>query len=209
MGNSHFPRFPWFVFVAGLLFALGCTATTEKARFYKLNSLTSPESIAHTQETGGGVAFGIGPIKFPDHLDRPEIVTRTSGNALQLAEFDRWAGSLEKDFSRILAENLSILLSTDYVFMFPFTQAAPIDYKVAVEVVRFDGELGKSATLIARWTILEGGEQKELKSVRRSSITEPADSKSYEAMVAALSRTVEDLSREIAETIKTLSQKGK
>jgi uncharacterized lipoprotein YmbA len=197
------------VFVAGLLFALGCTATTDKARFYKLNSLTSQESIAHTKGTGGGVAIGIGPIKFPDHLDRPEIVTRTSGNALQLAEFDRWAGSLEKDFSRILAENLSLLLSTDYIFMFPFTQAAPIDYRVAVEVVRFDGELGKNATLIARWTVVEEGEKKALKSVRRSSMTRPAEGKGYEAMVAALSRTVEDLSQEIAETIKTLSQKGK
>jgi uncharacterized lipoprotein YmbA len=209
MGNSHFPRFPWFVFFAGLLFALGCTATTEKARFYKLNSLTSPESIAHTQATGGGVAIGIGPIKFPDHLDRSEIVTRTSGNALQLAEFHRWAGSLEKDFSRILAENLSILLSTDYIFMFPFTQAAPIDYRVAVEVVRFDGELGKNATLIARWSVAEEGEKKALKSVRRSSITKPADDNSYEAMAAAMSGTVEDLSREMAETIKTISQKGR
>ncbi|MGD9042042.1 MAG: PqiC family protein [Desulfobacteraceae bacterium] len=209
MGNSHFPRFPWFLFVAGLLFALGCTATTEKARFYKLNSLTSPESIAHTQGIGGSVAIGIGPIKFPDHLDRPEIVTRTSGNALQLAEFDRWAGSLEKDFSRILAENLSILLSTDYVFMLPFTQTAPIDYRVTVEVVRFDGELGKNATLIARWTVIEEGEEKTLRSVRRSEVTEPTDGNSYETMVAALSRTVEKFSREIAETIQTLSQKRK
>jgi len=208
MVYSRFPRFPWFLLVAGLLFALGCTATTEKARFFKLNSLTSPESNAHTQGTGGGVAIGIGPIKFPDHLDRPEIVTRTSGNALQLAEFHRWAGSLEKDFSRILAENLSILLSTDYIFMFPFTQAAPIDYRVAVEVVRFDGELGKNAVLTARWTVMEG-DNKEFKLARRSKITEPVDDNSYEAMVAALSRTVEDLSREIAETIKTLSQKGK
>jgi uncharacterized lipoprotein YmbA len=208
MGNSHFPRFPWIVFVAGLLVVLGCTGTTQKARFYKLNSLTGPESTATTHETGGGVAVGIGPIKFPDHLDRPEIVTRTSSNALQLAEFDRWAGSLEKDFSRILAENLSILLSTDYIFMFPFTQAAPIDYRVAVEVVRFDGQLGKNATLIARWSVVEGGEKKALKSVRRSTITKAANGKSYEAMVAALSRTVEELSREIAKTIKALSQKG-
>ena len=207
MGNSYFPRFPWFVIVTGLLFALGCTATTEKARFYKLNSLTSPESIANKERTGGGLAIGIGPIKFPDHLDRPEIVTRTSGNALQLAEFDRWAGSLEKDFSRILAENLSILLSTDYIFMFPFTQSAHIDYRVAVEVVRFDGELGKNAVLTARWTVMEG-DNKEFKLVRRSKITKPIDDNSYEAMVAALSRTVEDLSREMAETIKTLSQKG-
>jgi uncharacterized lipoprotein YmbA len=209
MGSFLFPRFPWFVFVAGLFLALGCTATTEKARFYKLNSLTSPGSTANAQGTGGSVAIGIGPIKFPDHLDRPEIVTRTSGNALQLAEFHRWAGSLEKDFSRILAENLSILLSTDYIFMFPFAQATPIDYRVAVEVVRFDGELGKSATLIARWTMIEEGEEKTLKSIRRSQVTEPADGNSYEAMVAALSRTVEDLSREIAETIQTFSQKGK
>ncbi len=209
MGNSHFPRFHWFLFLAGLLFALGCSATTEKSRFYKLNSLTGVESIANTQATGAGVAIGIGPIKFPDHLDRPEIVTRTSGNALQLAEFHRWAGSLEKDFSRILAENLSILLSTDYIFMFPFAQATPIDYRVAVEVVRFDGELGKSATLIARWTVIEEGEEKTLKSVRRSEVTEPADGNSYEAMVAALSRSVEKFSREIAETIQTLPQKGK
>jgi uncharacterized lipoprotein YmbA len=208
MGNSRFSRFSWFVFVAGLLSALGCTATTREARFYKLNSLTSPQSTANTPGTGASVAIGIGPINFPDHLDRPEIVTRTSGNALQLGEFDRWAGSLEKDFSRVLAENLSILLSTDYVFIFPFTQAAPIDYRVEVEVVRFDGELGKSATLIARWTIWEGGEQKELKSVRRSNIKEPAESKGYEAMVAAMSRTVEDLSRKMAETIKALSQRG-
>jgi uncharacterized lipoprotein YmbA len=209
MGNSHFPRFPWIVFVAGLLVVLGCTGTTQKARFYKLNSLTGPESTATTNETGRGVAVGIGPIKFPDHLDRPEIVTRTSNNALQLAEFDRWAGSLEKDFSRILAENLSILLSTDYIFMFPFTQATPIDYRVAVEVVRFDGHLGKNATLIARWSVLEEGEKKALKSVRRSSITKATDGNSYEAMAAALSRTVEEFSREITSTIQSLSQKGK
>jgi uncharacterized lipoprotein YmbA len=209
MGNSHFPRFPWIVFVAGLLVVLGCTGSTQKARFYKLNSLTGPESTATTHETGGGAAIGIGPIKFPDHLDRPEIVTRTSDNAIHLAEFDRWAGSLEKDFSRILAENLSILLSTDYIFMFPFTQAAPINYRVAVEVVRFDGNLGKNATLIARWTVIEQGEEKTLKSVRRSEVTEPTGGKSYEAMAAALSRTVEKFSREIAETIQTLLQNGK
>ena len=206
MPNSRFLRFPWFVSVIWLLLALGCTATTERARFYKLNSLPSPESITTTQGTGGGVAVGIGPVKFPDHLDRSEIVTRTSDNALQLAEFDRWAGSLEKDFSRILAENLSILLSTDYIFMFPFTQSAPIDYRVAVEVVRFDGELGKNAVLTARWNVMEGS-SKELRFIRRSMITEPVDDNSYEAMVAALSRTVERLSGEIADAIKTLSQK--
>lgn len=205
MPNSRFLRFTWFVSVIWLLLALGCTATTERARFYKLNSLSAPESITTTQGTGGGVAIGIGPVGFPDHLDRPEIVTRTSGNAIQLAEFDRWAGSLEKDFSRVLAENLSILLATDYIFMFPFAQSATIDFRVAVEVVRFDGEVGKNAVLIARWNVMEGS-NKELRLIRRAMITEPVGDNSYEAIVAALSRTVERLSIEIADAIKTLSQ---
>jgi uncharacterized lipoprotein YmbA len=202
MLNSHIFRLTLVTLALFVMLLAGCRGTSENARFYKLSSIVSSDE---TPKASKGVAVGIGPIKFPDHLDRPEIVTRTSRNALELAEFDRWAGTLREDFSRVLTENLSILLSTDYVFVYPWGRTMPVDYQVKVEVSRFDGELGKSARLIARWTVLEGGEKKELKSVRRSSITEPADSKSYEAMVAALSRTVEQLSREVAEAIKSLS----
>jgi uncharacterized lipoprotein YmbA len=206
MLNSHILRFTLVTLALAILLLAGCRGTSEKSRFYKLSAILSADEA--TKPAGKGVVIGIGPIKFPDHLDRPEVVTRTSRNALEIGEFDRWAGSLREDFSRVLTENLSILLSTDYVFVFPWGKTIPIDYQVKVEVSRFDGELGKSATLIARWSILQSGEEKALKSVRRSSISKPAEDKSYEAMVAALSRTVEQLSQEIAETIQTLSQKG-
>jgi uncharacterized lipoprotein YmbA len=207
MLNSHIFRLTLVTLALSLMIFAGCRGTSENARFYKLSAILSSDEA--TQPAGQGVAIGIGPIKFPDHLDRPEIVTRTSRNALEIGDFDRWAGSLREDFSRVLTENLSILLSTDFVFVFPWGKTIPIEYQVKVEVSRFDGELGKSATLIARWTVFESGEKKELKAIRRSSITKPAEGKSYEAMVAALSGTVEQLSQEIAETIKTLSQKGK
>ena len=204
MLNSHIFRLTLVILALSVLILAGCRGTSENARFYKLSSLLSSDQA--TQPAGKGVAIGIGPIKFPDHLDRPEIVTRTSRNALEIGDFDRWAGSLREDFSRVLTENLSILLSTDYVFVFPWGKTIPIDYQVKVEVSRFDGVLGKNATLIARWTVLESGEKKTLKAVRRSSITKPTEGKSYEAMVASLSETVEQLSQEIAETIKTLSR---
>jgi uncharacterized lipoprotein YmbA len=70
-------------------------------------------------------------------------------------------------------------------------------------VIRFDGSLGGDVSLIARWAILQGKERK-LVSVRKSTIIEPSGDKGYEAMVAADSRAVEKLSREIAEAIKTL-----
>lgn len=204
MLNSYIFRLTLVTLALSVLILAGCRGTSENARFYKLSSILSSDQA--TQTAGRGVAIGIGPIKFPDHLDRPEIVTRTSRNALEIGEFDRWAGSLMEDFSRVLTENLSILLSTDYVFVFPWGKTIPIDYQVKVEVSRFDGELGKDATLIARWTVFESGEKKELKAIRRSSITKPTEGKSYEAMVASLSETVEQLSLEIAETIKTLSR---
>jgi uncharacterized lipoprotein YmbA len=206
MLNSHVFRFTLATLALTIMLLAGCRGTSERSRFYKLSAILSADEA--TKPAGKGVAIGIGPIKFPDHLDRPEIVTRTSRNALEIGEFDRWAGSLREDFSRVLTENLSVLLSTDYVFVFPWQKTVPIDYRVAVEVSRFDGERGKSATLIARWTVIEEGKEKILKSVRRSEITEPADGNSYEAIVAAMSRTVEKFSREIAETIKALSQKG-
>ena len=148
----------------------------------------------------------VGPIKFPAYLDRTEIVTRASSNKITLSEFDLWAGSLAEDFSRVLAENLSILLSTEGVTVYPRLRPGLAKFQITMDVTRFDGPLGGDVSLIARWAILEGKERKVL-SVRKSTIIEPSGAKDYEAMVAADSRALEKLSREIAETIKTLSKK--
>jgi uncharacterized lipoprotein YmbA len=72
-----------------------------------------------------------------------------------------------------------------------------------MDVIRFDGPLGGDVSLIARWAIFEGKERK-LVLARKSAIIEPSGGKSYEAMVAADSRALEKLSREIAEAIRTL-----
>ena len=74
-----------------------------------------------------------------------------------------------------------------------------------MDVIRFDGSLGGDVSLIARWAILEG-KDKKIVFARKSTIIEPSGGKGYEAMVAADSRALEKLSREIAETIKTLAK---
>jgi uncharacterized lipoprotein YmbA len=153
------------------------------------------------------MAIGVGPIKLPEHLDRPQIVTRSSSNQLRLAEFDRWAGPLQDDFSRILAENLSILLSTDRVSLYPWRRSVPIDFQVVVDVTRFDGELGGNALLIARWSVFRGRDKKVL-FMERSRISETSRAQDYEAIVAAQSRALGQLSREIADAIKAISLKG-
>lgn len=194
----------FLLFGLGLLFVLGC-ASSPSPRFYTLSSLQEGGSERRGFVSGQGPVITVGPIKFPAYLDRTEIVTRSSSNKITLSDFDLWAGSLAEDFSRALAENLSVLLSTEIVTVYPRLHPEFAKYQIGVDVIRFDGPLGGDVSLIARWAIFEG-KDKKLVSVRKSTIIEPSGGKGYEAMVAADSRALEKLSREIAETIKTLSK---
>lgn len=207
MFKSSFTRLVFLALALLLVVSGGCTTTTKPSRFYALSPVATSGAQPAAETAGHGVAIGVGPIKLPEHLDRPQIVTRSSSNQLQLAEFDRWAGPLEDDFSRILAENLSILLSTDRVSLYPWRRSVPIDYQVAVDVTRFDGGLGGNALLTARWTVFSGRDKKVL-FMERSRISEPSRAQGYEAIVAAQSRALGQLSREIANAIKAISRKG-
>jgi uncharacterized lipoprotein YmbA len=132
-------------------------------------------------------------------------VTRASRNELRLAEFAQWGEPLGSNVSRVLMENLSILLATDQVILFPKRVPISIDYQVAVEMTRFDVEAGGNARLDARWAIFgEDGKTMLLKG--KSSYVEPVGSADYGAMVAAESRTLEALSREIAAAIRDLAR---
>jgi uncharacterized protein len=75
-----------------------------------------------------------------------------------------------------------------------------------LDVVRFDGDLGKDAWLVARWSIV-GDKDKELLAVSRSSIREPVTRSGYDALVAAQSRALAKLSHEIVEAIQAASRK--
>jgi uncharacterized protein len=185
-----------------LLLSWGC-ASSPASRFYTLSSLSGPAKDKAEQPLNQGLTIGLGPIRFPDYLDRPGIVTRSSGNTLRIAEFDLWAGSLKVDFSRVLSENLSILLETDKLFQYPYLGVIPIDIRILLSLNRFEGSPGGEVSLDAVWVILEGPDKKEGLS-QRSRIAEPVNGSNYQALVAAQSRAVERLSREIAMAIQSL-----
>jgi uncharacterized lipoprotein YmbA len=147
-------------------------------------------------------------VKIPEYLDRSGIVTRVTSNELTVAEFNKWAEPLEESFPRVLAENLSSLLCTKTVLAFPWKGSIPLDYRIYVDVIRMEGKLGESAVLDVSWTIMGGAEKKGVLVMERSSYKEPAGGQDHGDYVAAQSRNVAALSRDIAEAIKTLS-KGK
>lgn len=141
------------------------------------------------------VTIGIGPVKIPEYLDRSGIVTRVTSHELMVAEFNKWAEPLEENFPRILADNLSSLLCTKTVLIFPWKGSMSLDYRVYVDVIRMDGKLGETAVLDVSWTIMGGADKKGALLMERSSYNEPTGGQDYGDFVAAQSRNVAALSR--------------
>jgi uncharacterized lipoprotein YmbA len=155
-----------------------------------------------------GPALGIGPVKLPAYLDRSEVVTRSSPNALRVAEFNRWAEPLEDNFTRVVAMNLGVLAATDSVSVYPWPRSVSVDYQVSVEVDRFDAGANNQVVLIARWQVLAGDGGRIVRS-GRTVVTEPIASTDYEVLAGAMSAAAATLSREIAAAIPSARKGGR
>ena len=192
--------------LGAFLVILGGCAHTDPARFYILDSLSSSETDKQVIATEHDVPIVIGPIELQEYLDRPQIVTRVSSNELKISEFDQWAESLKNNISRVLAENISILLSTKDVFVYPWRRSELIEYQVIMEVIRFDGTLGGNVVLDTHWAILTGDDGKML-LIKKSSYSRPTGGENYQALVAAKSQILADFSRDIAQAINSITKK--
>ncbi len=107
---------------------------TPQALHYTLSSIEDDVTASQSTASPGDIRIGIGPVKFPDELDRPSIVTRSSRNLLKVNEFHRWGGSLENNFTQVMVENLAILMKTNQVMARPWEPYFQPDVRIALNV---------------------------------------------------------------------------
>lgn len=180
---------PW---PALLLLLAGCGSTTP-SRFYVLTPVETDSS-----EAAKPIHVRIAPIELPRYLGTLDMVTRNSGNRLELAEYDRWAEPLDGAFTRILVGNLARLVPTNHVVDAPWQGSSENEQVVHVSVERFDVQ-GDRAILEATWgvssSMLTTGE------LQRSRIEEPTKAGDFASMAASLSRALGQLSEEIAQEL--------
>ncbi len=189
------------VFLLCLLLLCGCAS--KSPNYYILHSLQSEASNEKMAIADTDLTIGVGPVKIPEYLDRSQMATRSTPSSLQFAEFDKWAEPLEKNLTRVLAENLAILLSTDRVGVYPWTNNAQVQYQVTVDITQFERMPEGKVILAARWNIL-GDHGDNTLVIKSSRFSIPIKSEGYEATASAESRAVEELSREIALAVKSL-----
>ncbi len=148
--------------LAGTLF-FGCSLSNKQAtRFYVLNPMEPSQghlSDAYHQEP---LSVEVASLRLPQYLERPQIVTRSSENQLELDEFYQWGGNLRKDMMRVFAKNLSQLLATPHISFSTHPSQALTDFVVELEVIKFEKDHDDKVRLSAQWRISSGKDRKPL-----------------------------------------------
>ncbi len=185
------------------LLALAACGASKPSQFYVLDAMSPSEISRESISIGRGLAIGLEPVNMPEYLDRPEIVSRGTGNQLELGEFDRWAEPLDRNIERVVARNLSVLLDTDRVFVLPVRRPLDLRYRVVIDILRFNLVKEGETLLEVRWAVLDGESEREL-MIATSSHGNPVAVQNYDSVVSSMNENLAELSREIATAISSL-----
>ena len=174
-------------------------ARPDAFRYYTLASSAEP-----AVKSASGLTVGLGPVTLPGYLSRPGLATRVGDTQVHYAEGDLWAEPLAKQFTRTLSEDLSRALGGARIVDYPWYPGVPVDVAVVVTVLTFEVDSTGTATLNASW-MLRDPLSRQNGHEGQSAIVEPAGAVPGEARgdaaVAALSRALDRLAREIAVAI--------
>ena len=182
----------------GMAMLLAACASAPAPKFYTLSRTPAPGALP------SAVAVVVGPVSIPAVVDQPQIVVSSSPNQVTIEEFNRWASPLAGNISRVVAENLADLLGTSRVSLFQQSLNVDADFRVAIEVQTFESVPGDAATMNALWAVRRTQDGKTESG--RTSVREATADKSFDALAAAHSRALSQLSQDIAAAVRTLAR---
>jgi uncharacterized lipoprotein YmbA len=188
------------VFLAVGLSACGAGAPS---RFYVLSTTAALETQKGMFRAKRQRTIGIGPIMLPAYLDKSQIVTKATRYRLALAELDQWAEPLKDNVSRVLVENISILLASDQVHAFPASTSIRDDFQISIDILAFDCRLVGGCMLTARWSVFDLRKNRVVSS-KRFEYTKASGQAGYEALARVMSEALAELSRDIARVVGAL-----
>lgn len=175
------------VALAGVL--AGC-ASSPTPTYYSLDLGTVQPELS-----GSSPSVSIGLAGLPDSLDRPQMVSR-NGYEVRISEQNRWAEPLRRSIPRVLAAEIGSLLNSSQV-----AAGASLhnpDYRVLLDVQRFDVVTGGGIEIDILWRIEGKGGNK----AGRSTLQEPVSGSGIQSQVEAQRRGLARVAAQIAQVIK-------
>jgi uncharacterized lipoprotein YmbA len=146
------------------------------------------------------VALYVEPAIVPEIVDRPQIVVSAGDNRVTILEQQRWGEPLRAAIPQVVATNLSRLIAGVRVSTSAQTAYGDTDYRLALEVQRFESRADAVAIDIA-WTlrnsvsVTRSGRASARETVAAASA---GGEGGYGGLAAAHSRALAAISRDIA-----------
>ena len=174
----------------------GCSRSP-RVTFYTLEPGAQVEAVALATAVP---TVSVGPVTLPEVVDRPQLVVRVAANRVDILETRRWAEPLKSEIPRLIAENLGLLLGSSRVTSYLQHTGVDADYRVLVDIQRFESSPGGVVTVEAVWSLrrVAGGTPK----AGHSLVREPVGAEGYDPMVAAYGRALLAVSRDLAREIR-------
>ncbi|MCF7966663.1 PqiC family protein [Methylobacter sp. Wu8] len=184
----------WLLPVSACTLLSACLSTPP-THFYVLEPLSESPPPSTTTETKRQI--GIGPVSIPALLERKQIVTRLPDNSVNIAEFHQWASPLKDNVAQVLTHNLATLQTGDLIRAYPWSAYGAVDYRIIIDIIRFDANPEQAVNFEARWSIMNE-KNHTLISNGHSKTEHRLDDSSYPSTVKALSKVLSEFSQELS-----------
>ena len=182
----------------------GCIGNGPAIHEYALYSI--PEHGSAEQRVVLKRSIMLMPVGLPSINTNPALLLRPSLPALRPSATHLWAGSLQEQLTRVLAENIRRRKIMQTVLTFPGPRFAKPDMLLEVKLTRFDGDLNTGFTCTGIWT-LSDNQQKHVLTHQTFSATVPVTTGDYTGYVAAASSAIAKLSEKIGAYMATPAPK--
>lgn len=181
----------------GLLGAMlaGCSPKSPEVSYY---SLFTTRAVKPDVEKNTAMVLAIGPVSAPDILRRSQIATGSGAGRYRLSDYHRWAGDVEKDFARALAELLGSRPGGGQVVLYPGVGEPTC--QLIVDILAMEGDLGREARLAVSWSLVDSRQQSTA-VVRRSDFSRQPEDVGYDSWVRAQQVNLKEFSEEIGATL--------
>ncbi len=191
----------WRSLVLFAVLALAACGGTPPSRYYLMDA--GPP--AATAPAGDTVVF-VDRATVAAYADRSAMVVRRGETEVAFAEQDAWAEPIAGQVTSVVTDALGNRFGRANVVPTPVRLDRKPDFRVTVEVLRFEIETDGTALLDARWTLLEGPDDSFATAGRERLTAAPADPASFDARAAALAATLVELAGAIADAIEAEGQ---
>ena len=182
---------------------LGGCGASPPVNYYDLGALET----GHAAGGEPSLRIGVGPLRTPDYLNRPQIVTRGADSRVIIDDFNRWVEPVGEAIYRVLSENLDRLIDEAVVVAFPYTHIADLDYQVVGRVSRFDAGTDGNAVLEVQWGIISQRDEFVVQPRRARYEVGAGRAGDYPALARAMSELLQQFSRDVAQTLAVVMQR--